>query len=183
MKNVLARHALRYFAAAQVGPLVILQGMWIIAATATWSHAYGADSGVGEAMRTVWRAYVWMGGVDEYGHGNENNLLAVWAKLSLVFYLIDAAVRALRGPRPEPRRRSVWLWAGLSGLVTLILMGFALWPTPDYLIDLMPLLLVFSSLSAGAAAWAVLARRLVEYWTTPKTEARPVKAPSPELKT
>jgi len=176
MKNVIARHALRYFAAAQAGPVVILQGAWIILATATWSHAYGADSGVAEAMRTLMRGYAWLGGTDEYGHGNGNTLLVVWGKLSLVVYLIDAALRALRGPRPARPRRSVWLWAGLSGLGTIIGMGFALWPTPDSLFDLAPLMILFAALSAGAAAWAVLSRRLVERLSTPQQEIAP--APS-----
>ncbi|MEO6227605.1 MAG: hypothetical protein ABIO61_07085, partial [Thermomonas sp.] len=170
MKNVLARHALRYFAAAQVGPVVILQGVWMILATATWSHAYGADSGVAEAMRALMRGYAWLGGTDEFGRGNGNTLLLVWGKLSLVLYLIDAALRALRGPRPAKPRRSVWWWAGLSGLATLLVMGVALWPTQDSLLALTPLMLLFSALSAGAAAWAVLTRRLVERWPTPEKE-------------
>lgn len=178
MKNVLARHALRYFAAMQVGPLVILQGVWIILATATWSHEYGADSGVGAVMETLMQAYTWLGGVDEDGHGDENSMLAVWAKLSIVFYLIDAALRALRGPRPVQRRRSVWFWGGLSGLVTVFLMCFALWPTPDSLIHLTWLMLLFPTLSAGAAVWAVFTRRLVEDWTMPETKVHPGKSPA-----
>lgn len=173
MKNVIARQALRYFGAAQAGPVVILQGAWIILAAGTWSHAYGADSGVGEAMRTLMRGYAWLGGTDEHGRGNGNVLLSVWGKLSLVVYLIDAALRAIRGPRPATPQRSVWWWAGISGLVTLFGMGFALWPTPDSLLELTPLLVLFSVLSAGAAAWAVLTRRLVERWPTPEKEKVP----------
>lgn len=177
MKNVIARHALRYFAAAQAGPVVILQGAWLILATATWSHAYGDDSGVAGAMRALMRGYAWLGGTDEYGHGDGYTLLVVWGKLSLVVYLIDSALRALRGPRPARARRSVWFWAALSGLGTIFGMGFALWPTPDSLFDLVPLLILFSVLSAGAAAWAVLSRRLVERLTTPEQQI----APAPNL--
>lgn len=178
MNNVIVRHVLRYFAASQAGPAVILQGVWIILATATWSHAYGADSGVAEAMRTLNRGYAWLGGVDEHGHGDGNTLLSVWAKLSIVFYLIDAALRALRGRRPAQPRRSLWWWAGLSGLATLFSMGFALWPTPDSLLDLTPLMVLFSALSAGAAVWAVFTRRLVERWTTLEIQAPPASPPA-----
>lgn len=177
MKNFLARHALRYFAAVQAGPVVILQGAWIILATATWSHGQGVDSGVAEAMRAVMRGYAWLGGVDEYGHGDGSRLLAVWGKLSLVYYLFDAAVQALRGPRPTQSRRPVWWWAALSGLVTLLGMGFALWPTPDPLLGLAPLLGLFALLSAGAAAWAVVTRRLAERWT--RTDPPPAPAGPP----
>lgn len=173
LKNAIARHALRYFAASQAGPVVILQGVWIILATATWSHAYGADSGVAEAMRTLMRSYAWLGGTDGHGGGNGNTLLVVWGKLSLVMYMIEASLRALRGPRPAQPRRSVWLWAGLSGLVTFFVMGFALWPTQDSLLGLTPLMVLFSALSAGAAAWAVLTRRLAERWSPPE---KPEKA-------
>ena len=171
MKNVIVRHALRYFAASQAGPVVILQGVWIILATATWSDAYGADSGVAEAMRTLMRGYAWLGGTDEYGRGHGNTLLVVWGKLSLVIYLIEALLRALRGPRPAKPRRSVWWWAGLSGMATILLMGFALWPTEDSLLGLTPLMALFSALSAGAAAWAVLTWRLVDRWSPPEKEA------------
>lgn len=173
MKNVIACHALRFFAAAQVGPVVILQGAWILLAAGTWTHAYGADSGVGEAMRTLMRGYGWLGGMDGQGRGDGNSLLSVWGKLSMVFYLIDAALQALRRPRPAQRRRPVWWWAGLSGMVTLFGMGVALWPTPDSLLSLTFVLVLFSALSAGAAAWAVVIRRLVERWTTPDVEAPP----------
>lgn len=179
MKNVIARHALRYFALAQAGPVVIVQGAWIILATATWSHAYGADSGVAEAMRTLMRGYAWLGGLDEQGHGNGNTLLAVWGKLSLVFYLIDAALRALRGPAAAPPQRSVWWWGALSGLVTLLGMGFALWPTPDSLLDLAPLLVLFAALSAGAAVWAVFTRRLAERLTAPASGSPPAAPSAP----
>lgn len=162
MKNLIVRHALRYFVAAQAGPVVILQGAWIILAVATWSHAYGADSGVAEAMRTLVRGFVWLGGTDEHGRGNGSTLLVVWGRLSLVLYLIDAAVRVLRGNAQAQPRRSLWWWACLSGLVMLFGMGVALWPTPDSLLGLTPLLVLLSLLSAGAAAWAVWIRRLVE---------------------
>ena len=124
------------------------------------------------------RGYAWLGGVDEHGRGDGDNLLSVWAKRSLVVYLIDAALRALRGPRPAQPRRSVWWWSGLSGLGTLFGMGLAFWPTDDPLLGLTPLLVLFSALSAGAAAWAVFIRRLVERWTTPEIEARPLAPPT-----
>ncbi len=154
--------------------MVILQGAWMILATATWSHAYGADSGVAEAMRTLMRGYGWLGGLDEHGRGNGTTLLTVWGKLSIVFYLIDAALQALRGARPARPKRSVWWWALLSGLVTLAGMTFALWPTPDSLLGVAPVLLLLATLSAGAAAWAVLCRRLAERLTCPTIAAAPI---------
>lgn len=159
--------------------MVILQGAWMILATATWSHAYGADSGVAEAMRTLMRGYGWLGGLDEHGHGNGNSLLAVWGKLTVVFYLIDATLHALRGKRPAKPKRSLWWWALLSGLLTFFGMAFALWPTPDSLLALSPVLLLLATVSAGAAAWAVLCRRLSERLTPPEIAAAtgaPVRA-------
>lgn len=179
MKNVIARHALRFFAVAQAGPVVILHGAWIILATATWSHAHGPDSAVAEAMRTLMRGYAWLGGVDDQGHGNGTTLLAVWGKLSLLLYLIDAALRALRGPRPAKPRISVWWWGALSGLATLLGMAFALWPTPDPLLELAPLLLLFSAVSAGAAVWAVFTRRLADRLTAPAAALPPNPSAAP----
>lgn len=179
MKNVIARHLVRYLAVAQAGPVVILHGAWLILATATWSHASGADSGAAEAMRTLMRGYAWLGGLDEYGHGNGTTLLAVWGKLSLAVYLLDAALRALRGPASVPARppRSVWWWGALSGLATLLGMGFALWPMPEPLLELAPMLLLFAALSAAAAVWAVFTRRLSERLVMPA--ASPSTPPTP----
>ena len=177
MKNFFLRQALRYFAAAQAGPVVILNGAWMILASATWSHAYGTDSGVADAMRTLMRGYAWLGGVDADGHGNGATLLVVWGKLSIVYYLVDAAVRAVRGARPEGGARwSVWRWAGLSGLATLIGMGFALWPSEGSLPGALPVLVLLAAVSAAAAAWAVLARRLADHLAS---RLQPVGPPTP----
>ena len=156
--GVLAIQAVRYVAAAQSFPIVVLHAGWILLALATWGHASGPDSGIGDASRGLVRAYAWLGGVDESGRGGERGLVAVWAKLGFVLYLIDALWLRLFGQR----KPIAWWWmVAVSSLVALIGYMVALVPTGD-LGEATFLLIVFSILTGLATAWSVAAHRLAD---------------------
>lgn len=147
---------IRYFAAAQAFPMVFFHAGWILLAVATWGHAAGPDSAVGAVTQGLVRAYSWLGGADAEGHGDEDGLMIVWAKLSLVLYAVEAAWRWLVGERKPMRLLRV---AGISTGVALVGYVAAFLPTGD--LGEAPLVIVgFSMLAGLAAAWSVGMHRL-----------------------
>ena len=156
--DLLAIHAVRYVAASQAFAMVILHGGWILLALATWGHVSGPEGGVGDLSRGVVRAYAWLGGVDEHGHGGERNLMAVWAKLGLVIYAIESLWHRMRGPRKPMGWGRIML---ASWLVALLGYIGALFPTGD-LGEATLMLVVFPILAALATAWSIAAHRLAD---------------------
>lgn len=126
--QVLAIQLVRYLAAAQSFAMVVFHGGWMLLALATWGHASGPEGDVGDVSRALVRAYAWLGGVDEDGRGGERGLMAVWAKLGLVIYLIEALWYRLSGPR----KPIAWWWITVgSWLVAVLGYVLALMPTGD----------------------------------------------------
>lgn len=157
--NLIGIQAIRFLAGTQAFGMVIFHGGWILLALATWGLEAGPDSSTATLSRALVRAYAWLGGVDEYGHGDGSLMMVVWAKLSLVVYLIDAAIRRVRGERKPV---SLWRAAAASGAIALCGYLFAFWPTAKSGFENVFPALLFSVLALLATAWAVLAQRLGE---------------------
>lgn len=158
LKRGLCTQLIRYIASTQAMPVMVLHGAWVLLALASWSHAIGGEAGAGGIPRAVLRAYAWLGGVDEGGHGDASNLLGVLAKLSLVAYAIGALWQRMFG---ASRPLRWWLLALGSGVVALAGYGLAMWPSlpagkPGDAAFVIGWLALLAALSM---AWAVLARR------------------------
>lgn len=158
-KRGLGVQLIRYLASTQAMAMVVLHGAWMLLALATWNHAAGGEGGTGGIARSLLRAYAWLGGVDADGHGDAGNLVAVFAKLSLVVYAISALWQRLFGEwRPLPW----WLLALGSGVVALFGYAMSIWPSLPA--DAKPgdaafVIGLFAVVTALSTAWAVLARR------------------------
>lgn len=162
LKQAIFVQVIRYAASTQAVAAVALHAGWMLLALATWQHA-AVDGGAIDAVTSgLTGAYAWLGGVDADGHGDIDNLLAVWGKVSLVVYAVDALLRRVRGERSPMRVSRVAL---SSGAVALLGYGLALWPqfavqgTPA---DVAMFIGVFSVVASLAAAWAMFARRVGE---------------------
>lgn len=160
LKQAVFVQVIRYAASTQAVAAVALHAGWMLLALATWQHAAVDGSTIDVVTSGLIRAYAWLGGVDADGHGDLDNLLAVWGKVSLVVYALDALLRRVRGERPPMRVSRVAL---SSGAVALLGYGLALWPqsvAQGTLADVAMFIGVFSVVAALAAAWAVFARRM-----------------------
>lgn len=163
VKRTLGRHLIRYAASTQILPVVMLHGLWMVFAVLTWRDAAASGSGVDRAAGAVWNAYLWLGGVDADGHGDLDNLLGVWAKLSLPVYLLDAIVRSLLGERAPMGLARISL---LSGVTATLGYGLAIWPLraaqgADWWMLIW--IVVLGMAAALAALWAALARRIADW--------------------
>ena len=147
---------IRYFAAAQAFPMVFFHAGWILLAVATWGHAAEPGGAVGAVTRGLVRAYGWLGGVDAQGHGDEDGLMVVWARLALVLYAIEAVWRWLFGERKPVRLLRI---AALSTGVALVGYVAAFLPTGD-LAEAALVVIGFSMLAGLATAWSVGMHRL-----------------------
>lgn len=162
IRHALACHLVRFAASTQLTGVVLLHGVWMLFAVLTWKHASGVGDGVSVLTRGLWDGYLWLGGADADGHGDLGNLLAVWAKLSLPVYLLDATARKLFGERPPMRLSRI---AALSGGIALVGFGVAIWPLRNAEgagIWMLFWLAGFAVAAALAALWAALARRVGE---------------------
>jgi hypothetical protein len=156
--GIVAIQVVRYLAAAQSFAMVVFHGAWILLALATWGHASGPAGAVGDVSRALVRAYGWLGGVDADGRGGERGLMAVWAKLGLVLYVIEALWSRLFGQR----KPMAWWWiVAVSWLVAQLGYVCALIPTGD-LGEATLMLIVFPILAGLATAWSVAAHRLAD---------------------
>lgn len=163
IKLTLGRHLIRYAASTQILPLVMLHGVWLLFAVLTWGDAAASGSGVDRATDAVWKAYLWLGGVDADGHGDLDNLLQVWAKLSLPVYLLDAIVRRLLGERAPLGLARIAL---LSGVMAVLGFGLAIWPLRAEQGAgwwMLIWIAVLGMAAALAALWAALARRIADW--------------------
>ena len=160
LSRFLAAQVLRYLASTQAFAMVVLHGGWVLLSIAVWSHASGGAGDLAAVGRGLLRAYAWLGGVDENGHGDGARMLAVWGKVSVLVWLLSQAWRSVRGARrPWP----LWRIALVSGLVALAgYLPAMLKGSPGQAGAVVPLAVLFAVLSAGAAAWAVGASRLAE---------------------
>jgi hypothetical protein len=152
----IAGEALRYAASTQVTAAVVFHAGWLLLATATWGHASGGEGAIGVTMRTVISAFVWLGGVDDVGHGDVGTIMVVWAKLSLLVYLVAAALRRWRGERRPLRIAHVAL---LSAVIAIAGYTFALWHEPQRG-PAIALTIGFSALASITTVWAVLVQRM-----------------------
>ena len=152
----LVTQAIRYFAAAQAFPMVFFHAGWILLAVATWGHAAGPESAVGAVSQVLVRAYTWMGGVDANGHGDEDGLMVVWAKLALLVYAAEALWRLAFGERKPMRLLRI---AMVSTGVALVGYIAAFLPTGD-LAEAALVVIGFSTLAGLATAWSVGMHRL-----------------------
>ncbi len=152
--------AIRFLAGTQAFGVVVFHAGWVLLALATWGFEAGEGTSTATVSRALLRGYAWLGGVDEYGHGDGSSLMLVWAKLSLVVYVIDAAIRAIRAERKPV---ALWRVAVVSGAVALCGYLFALWPDAKSSYENLLPALLFSALALIATAWAVLAQRLGEF--------------------
>lgn len=157
--DIVAIHAVRYLAASQAFAMVAFHAGWVLLALATWGHASGPDTAVGDMTRALVRAYAWLGGVDESGRGDERSLMAVWAKLGLVIYAIEALWRGVFGQR---KPLALWRIASTSWLVAQLGYIGALVPTGD-LREATLMLIVFPVLAGLSTAWAAAAHRLATH--------------------
>lgn len=157
LKRAAASHLISYLASTQAFAMVVLHAGWVLLALATWGAAEGG-AGAGSITRPLVRAFVWLGGVDEHGHGDATTIMAVWGQLSLVVYALELLVKKVRGERPPLGLARVSM---ISGLVALAGWLFALWPTPDGLGDAWVALL-FAVLTLAATMWALAASRVAE---------------------
>ncbi|MGQ0798858.1 MAG: hypothetical protein ACT4NL_01940 [Pseudomarimonas sp.] len=158
--NYIGIQAIRFLAGTQAFGMVTFHGGWILLALATWGFEAGPDSSTATVSRALVRAYAWLGGVDENGRGDGTLMMVVWAKLSLVVYLIDAAIRGVRGERKPV---ALWRIALASGAIALSGYLIAFWPTAKSGFENVFPAVLFSVLTVLATAWAVLAQRLGEF--------------------
>jgi hypothetical protein len=150
-----ASQGIRLLAGTQAFGMVVLHAGWMLLALATWGHA--EDPGSAHSITApIVRAFIWLGGVDHAGRGDENSIMLVWGKLSILVYLLDLAWRRLTGERPP---RSVWKLALLSGAISLAGWSLAIWPTNPPWGDTW-IIALFAVLTAIATGWAILVRRL-----------------------
>jgi hypothetical protein len=157
--DLVAIQAVRYLAASQAFAMVAFHAGWVLLSLATWGHASGPDTAVGDTTRALVRAYAWLGGVDESGRGDERSLMAVWAKLGLVIYAIEALWRWVFGQR---KPIALWRIAAASWLVAQLGYIGALVPTGD-LRDATLMLIAFPVLAGVSTAWSVAAHRLATH--------------------
>ncbi|MFP7721744.1 hypothetical protein [Lysobacter sp. A3-1-A15] len=160
---ILAVQAVRYLAATQSFAMVFFHAGWLLLALATWGDASGSDSTIGGVTRVLIRAYAWLGGVDASGHGDGNSLMAVWAKLGLVIYVVEALWHRVAGPA-EPMK--LWHIMGISWLVAQLGYVVAMYPTGD-LGEGAVVIILFPILAGLSTGWSVAAHRLaaaVEAW-------------------
>ncbi len=171
MKQTLLIQLIRFAASTQAAGVVLLHGLWMLFALHTWGQASGEWGGVSTVTRALWDAYIWLGGADADGHGDLDNLLAVWARISVPIYLLDVLARKLFGDRPP---MSLWRMSALSGGVAFLGYALAIWPIRAiegggvWVIFWIAALAVAAAL---AAAWAVLARRAAA-WAVAAFEKR-----------
>jgi hypothetical protein len=157
--RLLLVQAIRYLVALQAFGMVVLHAGWMLLAIATWGAAGDAD--VTSLARLLTRAFVWLGGVDASGHGDEGTIFAVWGKISIVVWLLGAAWRALRGPRPP---WSAWKVVVLSGAIALAGYAFAIWPAEDGNLAAGAWVLAGMTIATTVAtAWAVASARIGEW--------------------
>ncbi len=170
LPRTLLVEGIRYVGTAQAGPVVILHAAWMLLALAAWQDA-NADF-----TRPLVRAFVWLGGTDGHGVGNGSAILAVWGKISLVLYLIQALARRMFEPR-EPLR--LWVLTLVSGGVALLGYGLAFLGDEGNgnTVARVSLSLLFAAGAAVMAAWAVLASRFAELLVRRLEEADPPSLP------
>jgi hypothetical protein len=155
--RVLLVQAIRYVVALQAFGMVVLHAGWMLLAAATW----GDVDGGGDISRLFLRAFVWLGGVDADGHGDEGTVFAAWGKVSVGVWVLDAAWRALRGPRPP---WALWKATLLSGAIALAGYAFAMWPsTRGGLGEVSWVLVGFTIATTVSTFWALAARRIGEW--------------------
>lgn len=148
--------AIRYLAASMAFPMVFFHAGWVLLAVATWGHAAAPDSAVAAVAQSLARAYAWLGGVDASGHGDEDGLMVVWAKLSLLVYAAESLWRWAFGERKPMRLARV---AMLSTAVALVGYALAFAPTGE-LVEAAPIGVGFSILAGLATAWSMAMHRL-----------------------
>jgi hypothetical protein len=146
---------IRFFAGTQAFGMVVLHAGWMLLALATWGDANDPDSAHSITAPIV-RAFIWLGGVDNAGHGDANSIMRVWGKLSILVYLIDLAWRRVAGER---RPRSLWKLALVSGAIAFAGWVLALWPTGPAWGEAW-IIVLFAVLTALATGWSILVRRL-----------------------
>lgn len=163
MSTLAAVIAIRWAAASQALPVVVIHGVWMLLAAHTWTEAYPNDHVAGVVVDKAMVFYVWLGGMGPDGHhGDADSLLAAWFKLSLPLYLLAELWRWKRGPRPSTRW---WLIVFWSAAIALAGYSFALWPALPTVGNAQdaPWFLTMMTIAASlATAWAVVSRRLGE---------------------
>lgn len=152
----LAAEALQFAAGTQVFGAVFFHAGWILLTLATWGHASGGEGSIGALTRSLTQGFVWLGGVDDSGHGDLGTIMQVWAKLSLAWYLIDLVLRRWIGQRPPIALGRIAL---LSGGIAAAGYTLAMWNEADPS-GFIPITVIFSLLAAITTVWAVLVRRL-----------------------
>jgi hypothetical protein len=157
LRGALASHLIRLLASSQAFGMVVRHAGWMLLAAATW----GGDDGAGGASSftaPIVRAFVWLGGVDESGHGDATSIMLVWGKLSLLVHLLYLLYRRATGER-RPRR--IATLALVSGAIALAGWLLALWPTAIGIGEA-GIAAMFAMLTAAATAWALGARRVAD---------------------
>jgi hypothetical protein len=149
-----APHLIRLVASSQAFGMVVLHAAWMLLAAATWGGAGAASS----FTAPVVRAFIWLGGVDDSGHGDAASIMIVWGKLSLLIYLLDLLYRRAAGERRPRRIATLTLVSGAIALAGWVL---ALWPTANGLGDA-SVAVMFAGLTAAATAWAIAVRRVAD---------------------
>jgi hypothetical protein len=162
MKQAISRHLIGYLASTQALGVVFFHGAWILLAAATWAHAGGGEGGAADLASATVRAYARLGGIED-GHGDESGLFRVGGLIALAIHLLGELSRGLTGARLQVRGRVlVLVSAAIAAGGSLV----ALWPTMasgSTAADVAWLVAVFTTLTATATAWALLARRLAAH--------------------
>lgn len=171
--RLVAAHVVRFVAASQAAPALLVHGAWLLLFAAVTNAAGGDGEPVARAFLRLFR---WLGGIGPDGHGDEGHIVQAMALMSLPVYVVAALRARVGGPRP-PFWRSLFRWSAVSGAVALA--GYVLALTRAgglATAEVAGLSLLFATIAAGATGWAVAAERLGDLIASHLGENTPARA-------
>lgn len=156
--RTLVTHGVRFLAASQAATALMLHSMWLLLAATTWSHA---DPDAKSVTGPFFRVFAWLGGIEPGEHVDGSHVVQAMALLTLPVWLL-ASLRPRRGP-PRTLVRAMATWALASGVVAFCGFSLAFWLGHGLTTaQAFRLALLFGTIAAGAAAWAVAVDRFGE---------------------